>query len=229
MGIVSDSRGVVPPASSALRSEVAIVAGVAAALFPDEPAWAAMAARYDLIRDHIAAVVPGFEGFNQRIRSGSFALPNDPRRGVFGTASGRAELSAEPVVDAQQESDELAMMTLRSHDQFNTTVYGLDDRYRGIEGGRRVIFMHEEDVAARGLRAGELVDLTSDFGGVRRSAPAFRVVPYPIPRGQAATYFPETNVLVPIDSVAEQSNTPSSKYVRIRVHARSAESAASAR
>jgi anaerobic selenocysteine-containing dehydrogenase len=109
------------------------------------------------------------------------------------------------------------MMTLRSHDQFNTTVYGLDDRYRGIHGGRRVVFMNPEDVAARGLKAGDLVDLSSEHNGVHRSAPAFRVVPYGLPRGQAATYFPETNVLVPIDSVAEHSNTPSSKYVRIRV------------
>jgi anaerobic selenocysteine-containing dehydrogenase len=113
--------------------------------------------------------------------------------------------------------DELVMMTLRSHDQFNTTIYGLDDRYRGIYGGRRVIFMHAEDIAARGLAAGDKVDITSHFRGVQRRAPAFTVVPFSMPRGAAATYFPEANVLVPVDSVAQRSNTPTSKYVRITV------------
>jgi anaerobic selenocysteine-containing dehydrogenase len=108
-------------------------------------------------------------------------------------------------------------MTIRSHDQFNTTIYGLDDRYRGVYGGRRVIFMHAEDMAARGLKAGDKVDITSHFRGVQRNAPAFTVVPFSLPRGATATYFPEANVLVPVDSVAQRSNTPTSKYVRITV------------
>ncbi|HEX5659391.1 MAG TPA: FdhF/YdeP family oxidoreductase [Polyangiales bacterium] len=214
MGIISASRGVTEPASAQLRSEPAIIAGIAQALFAEPN----QELDYDQIRDDIEAVVPGFEDFNRRVRRGTFALPNAARDGVFHTTTARANFSAEPVHDAQQADDELAMMTLRSHDQFNTTVYGLDDRYRGIHGGRRVVFMHPEDIAARALQAGALVDLSSEHNGVRRVAPSFRVVPYALPRGQAATYFPETNVLVSIDSVAERSNTPSSKYVRIRVH-----------
>ena len=110
------------------------------------------------------------------------------------------------------------MMTIRTHDQFNTTVYGLDDRYRGIFNGRRVIFMNEQDMAERGLAQGQLVDLVSHFAGVERVAPRFMVAPYQLPRGSTATYFPEANVLVPVDSVAEISNTPTSKSVIITVH-----------
>ncbi len=217
MGIVSASRGITEPASQELRSEPAIVAGIARQLFAEE-SWMSLAADYDAIREHIQATVPGFEDFNQRVRRGTFYLPNAAREGVFHTATQRANFSAELVHDQQRADDELAMMTLRSHDQFNTTVYGLDDRYRGIRNGRRVVFMNADDVQARGLKAGDVVDLSSEHNGVRRVAPSFRVVPYALPRGQAATYFPETNVLVPIDSVAERSNTPASKYVRIRVH-----------
>jgi molybdopterin-dependent oxidoreductase alpha subunit len=217
MGIVSASRGVSAPASAQLRSEPAIVAGIAEALLPHALDWSALVANYDRIRDHIEAVIPGFSQFNQRVRRGPFTLPNAARDGVFHTRTQRANFSAELLHDAQLGEHELAMMTIRSHDQFNTTVYGLDDRYRGIQGGRRVILMHPEDAAARGLAAGDLVDLSSEHHGVRRLAPSFRVVPYALPRGSCATYFPETNVLVPIDSVAEHSNTPSSKYVPIRV------------
>jgi molybdopterin-dependent oxidoreductase alpha subunit len=219
MGIVSASRGVFEPASPALRSEVAIVAGLANATLDATrgPQFLALAEDYDRIREHIAAVIPGFSDFNQRIREGTFYLPNAARQGVFNTASEKARFIAHALPRQVLAPDELVMMTIRSHDQFNTTIYGLDDRYRGIYGGRRVIFMHAEDIAARGLAAGDKVDITSHFRGVQRRAPAFTVVPFSMPRGAAATYFPEANVLVPVDSVAQRSNTPTSKYVRITV------------
>ncbi|HEY6881351.1 MAG TPA: FdhF/YdeP family oxidoreductase [Polyangiales bacterium] len=217
MGIISASRGVTEPASASLRSEPAIIAGIAQALDLRGVDWAELANDYDRVRDHIEAVIPGFEDFNRRIRAGTFSLPNAARERVFHTDTGRANFSAETLHETHLAGDELAMMTIRSHDQFNTTIYGLDDRYRGIQGGRRVVLMNPEDIAARDLQAGDLVDLVSERAGVQRRAPAFRVVPYALPRGSAASYFPETNVLVSIDSVAEGSNTPTSKFVPIRV------------
>jgi anaerobic selenocysteine-containing dehydrogenase len=220
MGIINPSRGRLAPASDVLMSEPAIVASLAkATLGPGRPAdWDALAGNYDLIRDHIEAVVPGFNAFNGRIRNGPFYLPNAARDSrTFNTASGRAVFTVHPLPAQEILPGQLVMMTIRSHDQFNTTIYGLDDRYRGIFNGRRVIFMNADDVAQAGLVQGQLVDLTSHFRGVERKAPRFMVAPYPLPRGCAATYFPETNVLVPIDSVAEVSNTPTSKYVVITV------------
>lgn len=219
MGIVSSSRGSVEPAGAELRSEPAIVAGIARAALGSRSTtdWASLAASYDRIREHIEAVIDGFDGFNERIRKGPFSLPNDARQGVFKTRTGKAIFTVHPLGRTELRPDELVMMTIRSHDQFNTTIYGLDDRYRGIYGGRRVILMRPADMESRGLAAGDSVDLTSHFRGVRRTAPAFTVVPFSLPPGCTATYFPETNVLVPVDSVAERSNTPTSKYVVITV------------
>ena len=219
MGIVSASRGKLEPASPDLRSEPAIVAGLAEAVLgcTMNPPFRALAGDYDLIRDHIEAVIPGFSGFNQRIRLGPFALPNAAREGVFQTASGKANFIAHRLPTSQLAAGELVMMTIRTHDQFNTTIYGLDDRYRGVYGGRRVILMHADDMAERGLAQGDKVDVTSHFLGTRRFAPAFTALAYNLPRGCTAMYFPEANVLVPVDSVAELSNTPTSKYVRITV------------
>jgi molybdopterin-dependent oxidoreductase alpha subunit len=219
MAIISASRGVIEPAAPTLRSEVAIVSGLARALFGDDDAiaWRALSDSYDLIREHIAAVVPGFEDFNRRIRAGAFALPNAVREGRFETATGKANFFVHALPTSELADGELVMMTIRSHDQFNTTIYGLDDRYRGIYGGRQVIFMHPGDIAARGLSSGERVDITSHHQGTRRTARGFSVVPFSLPPGSAATYFPEANVLVPIDSVADISNQPTSKYVRITV------------
>jgi molybdopterin-dependent oxidoreductase alpha subunit len=220
MSIVSASRGVLEPASTQLRSEVAIIAALAhATLGAVTLDFPALAADYDLIRAHIAAVIPGFDDFNLRIRRGSFTLPNAVRERTFHTTSHKARFLVHVLPRQQLEPDELVMMTIRSHDQFNTTIYGLDDRYRGIYGGRRVIFMNPDDLGARGLAAGDTVDITSHFRGEKRRALAFTVVPFSLPRGSAATYFPEANVLVPLDSVAERSNTPTSKYVRITVAA----------
>ena len=227
MGIVSASRGKLEPASPELRSEPAIVAGLAQAVQrafgeagrpSDRPLdWLALADDYDLVRDHIEAVIPGFTDFNRRIRKGPFALPNAAREGVFRTVSGKANFVAHSLPTSQLEAGELVMMTIRTHDQFNTTIYGLDDRYRGVYGGRRVILMHADDMAERGLTQGDKVDVTSHFRGTHRVAPAFTALLFNLPRGCTAMYFPEANVLVPVDSVAERSNTPTSKYVRITV------------
>jgi molybdopterin-dependent oxidoreductase alpha subunit len=227
MGIINPSRGRLAPASGHVRSEVAIVCGLAQAALADAgPSdWTAWASDYDRIRERIARVVPGFEDFNARIRAGAFHLPNAPRdRREWRTATGRANFITAALprhwLDRRPERRaEFVMMTIRSHDQFNTTIYGLDDRYRGVFGGRRVVFMHEADIAAAGLQPGQWVDLTNRFGGVERVARRFMVAPYRIPRGCVATYFPEANVLVPIDSVAERSNTPTSKFVLVTIAA----------
>jgi molybdopterin-dependent oxidoreductase alpha subunit len=220
MGIINPSRGSLQPASPELRSETAIVAGLArAVLGPTAPAdWEKLSGNYDLIRDRIERVVPGFSDFNKRIRLGPFYLPNAPRDGrAFHTPNKKANFTIHALPAAKLEPGQLVMMTIRTHDQFNTTVYGLDDRYRGIFNGRRVIFMNPQDMTDRGLVQGQLVDLTSHFNGERRHAPCFMVAPFNIPRGCTATYFPEANVLVPVDSVADVSNTPTSKSIVITV------------
>ena len=163
-------------------------------------------------------MIPGFENFNQRIAQDIFYLPNparDQRR--FPTDSGKAKFTVHAIEPNELQPGQYIMMTIRSHDQFNTTIYGLDDRYRGVYNGRRVIFLNPEDMTEAGLEAGQLVDLTNHFKGRKRVAKYFLVTPFKIPRGCAATYFPEANVLVPIDSVADRSNTPTSKFVVITV------------
>jgi len=171
-----------------------------------------------LIRDHIAQVVPGFDDYNARVRQpGGFHLSNAAGRRVFKTASGRAMFTVHALPQHNLKPDQFLMMTIRSHDQFNTSIYGLDDRYRGVYGGRRVIFLNNEDIRRANLAAGQTVDLFSHFDGEERVARHFIVVPYDIPRRCAATYFPETNVLVPIRSVADKSNTPVSKSVVISI------------
>ena len=221
MGIVNPSRGSIPPASDQLLSEPAIVAGLAQATLGSRSRvdWKGLVADYGRIRDHIEQVIPGFENFNERIAKDVFYLPNavrDERR--FNTSVGKAKFTVHPILRNELEPGRYIMMTMRSHDQFNTHIYGLDDRYRGIYNGRRVIFMNPEDIQEAGLHQGQAVDLTSHFGaGEQRLARHFIVAPYNVPRGCTATYFPETNVLVPIDSVAERSNTPTSKFVVISI------------
>ncbi len=227
MGIINASRGRLAPVSEPLRSEVAIVCGVAEAVLGRAAGkmraplpWQDFVANYDLIRDRIARVVPGFEDYNARVRRGPFYLPNAARdRREWQTATRRANFVVAAIPRPVVAPGEFVMMTIRTHDQFNTTIYGLDDRYRGVFGGRRVVFMHEADIAALGLQQGQRVDLTNRFGGVERVARAFMVAPYRIPRGCVATYFPEANVLVPIDSVAAKSNTPTSKFVVVTIAA----------
>lgn len=220
MAVVQASRGFLQPASPHLLSETAIVAGLAQATLGSrsEVNWSELTFDYDRIRESIARVVPGFENYNERVRRpGGFHLPNAARERNFNTASGKATFTVHPLTDHQLQPDELLMMTIRSHDQFNTSIYGLDDRYRGIRNGRRVVLMNREDIIASGIRVGDHVDLVSHFNGEKRMARRFQVVPYDIPRRCAATYFPEANVLVPIGSVAEKSNTPASKSVVITI------------
>jgi molybdopterin-dependent oxidoreductase alpha subunit len=220
MGVVQPSRGSLKPASEHLLSETAIIAGLARTVLGDKSDidWEGLAGNYDGIRDHISRVVPGCEDYNRRVREpGGFYLPNNARERRFKTATGKANFTVHQLPRHDLAPGQLLMMTIRSHDQFNTTIYGLDDRYRGVHNERRVVFLNEQDIAEQGLKSGQVVDLISHFNGEERIARRFIVVPYSIPRRCAATYFPETNVLVPIGSVAEKSNTPASKSVVITV------------
>jgi molybdopterin-dependent oxidoreductase alpha subunit len=220
MAVVQASRGFLDPASDQLLSEPAIVGRMAKATLGERSAvnWQSLIDDYDRIRDHIARVVPGFDNYNIRVRRpGGFYLPNAARERIFRTASGRAVFTVHDLPKHDLGPDQYLMMTIRSHDQFNTSIYGLDDRYRGIYNGRRVVFLNCEDIKAAKLNEGDLVDLFSHFEGEQRVARRFTVVPYSIPRRCAATYFPETNVLVPLRSVAEKSNTPVSKSVVISI------------
>jgi molybdopterin-dependent oxidoreductase alpha subunit len=218
MGIVQSSRGTLEPASPELLSEPMIVARLAAATLAERTNvdWLSMAGNYDLIRSAIERVIPGFEDYNGRVRQpGGFYLQNGARERKFKTATGRAQFTIHPLPRHELKDGQFLMMTIRSHDQFNTTIYGLDDRYRGIYNGRRVVLLNPEDIKEAGLAQGQTVDLISHFEGEERTASRFVVVPYSIPRRSAATYFPEANVLVALGSVAEKSNTPASKSVII--------------
>ncbi|MDY7228292.1 FdhF/YdeP family oxidoreductase [Hyalangium rubrum] len=220
MGVVHTSRGAVEPASEHLLSEPELVSRLARAVLGERSRvdWQGLSEDYDRIRELISRVIPGFEDFNRRVREpGGFYLPNGPREGRFLTPDSKARFTVHPLPRIELAPGQLLMMTIRSHDQYNTTLYGLDDRYRGIRNGRRVVMMHPEDIRARGLTEGQVVDLTSHFQGETRVARRFVVVPYRIPKGCAATYFPETNVLVAIDDFAEKSRTPASKSVVISV------------
>jgi molybdopterin-dependent oxidoreductase alpha subunit len=224
MGMVHASRGRLAPASPHLLSEPAIVSRLARAVLGDGSRipWPDFERDYDLIRDRISRVVPGFDDFNARVRRpGGFTLPHGPRDSrTFPTATGKANFTAAPVEYPEVPEGRLLLQTLRSHDQYNTTIYGLDDRYRGIKGGRRVVLLHADDAAAAGLRDGDYADLVSEWkDGSERRADGFRVVHYPTPRGCAAAYYPETNVLIPLDHTADTSNTPAAKSVVIRLEA----------
>jgi molybdopterin-dependent oxidoreductase alpha subunit len=221
MGIVSKSHGRLEPPSPDLLAEPVIVARMAKATLGARSTvdWDALVTDYDRIRDSVQRVIPGFDDFNRRVREpGGFYLPNLPRdKREWSTKTGKAMFTCHEIPRTRLEQGQLVMMSVRSHDQFNTTVYGLHDRYRGVHNERRVIFMNPEDIAELGLRERQVVDLTSHFQGETRVARHFIVVPYPIPRRCAATYYPETNVLVSVNSVAERSNTPTSKYIVITV------------
>ncbi|AHK33997.1 FdhF/YdeP family oxidoreductase [Rhodococcus opacus] len=229
MSMVHLSRGSLTPASDQLRSEVAIVCGIAQALFgPGHSVpWTEFTADYDRIRDSIARVIPGFEDFNRKVRRpDGFGLPHPPRdERRFVTGTGKANFTVNELSWLPVPEDRLMLQTMRSHDQYNTTIYGLDDRYRGVKGGRRVLFIAPEDIAAFGYADGDRVDLVSEWeapdGTVQeRRADDFRLVPYPTPRGNVAAYYPETNPLIPLDHVARKSNTPVSKAITIRLERR---------
>jgi molybdopterin-dependent oxidoreductase alpha subunit len=221
MGVVQASSGNLPRASAELMSEVAIVCKLAEAAFAGDPgraskvAWSELATDYDLIRERISHVIDGFDDYNARVRKpGGFYLPNAVRDAQhFATATQKARFTVNALPKLELGADELLLMTIRSHDQFNTTIYGLSDRYRGVSHGRRVVFLNAADVERRGLQRGQWVDLISHHQGENRLAERFMIVTYEIPVGCAAAYFPETNVLVPARSVVEGSNTPTYKTI----------------
>lgn len=222
MGVVHSSTGTFKPASNLLKSEPAIVSGIGGAiesrLERSGIPWENLSEDYDLIRNLIEKTIPGFDDYNVRIKSKSgFYLPNPPRDSrTFPTGNGYANFVSNDISFAKS-SNKFMMMTIRSHDQYNTTIYGLDDRYRGISNGRRVILMNKNDISKCNLSKGELVDLSSEMNSGTVLSPEWFVVPYDIPEGNVATYFPESNCLIPLDSVAERSNTPTSKSVPISI------------
>ncbi len=224
MGMVHASRGRLAPATDRLRSEVDIVCSIAERTVGSARVdWAAMRADYATVRGHIEACIPGFERYEQRVNTPlGFALPNGPRDSrTFNTATGKARFTVNELTVIEVPPGHLLLQTVRSHDQFNTTIYGMDDVYRGVRAGRRVLFIHPGDRADLGLPEGAVVDLISVWPGQggteERRAHAFRLIDYPTARGCVAAYFPETNVLVPLDSVADESGTPTSKSIVIRV------------
>jgi molybdopterin-dependent oxidoreductase alpha subunit len=213
---VQSSKGIYEPVSENLRSETWIVAQLATATLGRRTTvdWEAMAADYDRIREAISRVVEGCENYNEKVRvPGGFYLPNPPRERQFPTSTGKAIFKPSQMGMTEVGPGQLLMTTIRSHDQFNTTIYGMSDRYRGIKNGRRVVFMNRHDIADLGLNVGHVVDITSHFDDGERHADGFTVVPYDIPPGCTATYFPEGNALVPVTSFARFSRTPTSKCV----------------
>jgi len=223
MGIVHSSQGHMKPASDELLSEAAIVAGIATAVEYRRPMsdldWNNLVEDYDRIRDIIEQTIPGFNDYNSRVRAkAGFYLPNPPRDDLtFNTQTGKANFRFHNISSLSPEENEYVMMTIRSHDQYNTTVYSGEDRYRGIKSGRRIVMMNPIDVKQSNLRTGDLVNLTSVFQDELRHSPNWYLVEYDIPRGNVATYFPEANELIPLNSTASGSNTPTSKSVIVRV------------
>ncbi len=226
MGVVQASQGQLEPVSPHLKSEINIVGNLAKATFkcqrgPGEQInWDTLMGNYDEIRNLIGRVIPGHEHYNAQLRRpGGFYLPNPVRdERTFPTPTGKARFTVHPMPSIHLEAGQLLMTTIRSHDQYNTTIYGLDDRYRGLKFGRRVVLMNKADMEERALTQGDVVDIMSHHQGKTRKASQFVVVPYPIPRKCVATYFPEANVLIPIESVADKSNTPTSKSVIVTIH-----------
>lgn len=222
MGVVEWSRGILDPISEHLINETHIACRMAKAVLGERSVidWDKFINSYDAIRDDIEACIPGFENYNERVvQKGGFYLPNGPRDGIFNSEfyPGKAAFNVTPIPDNTLAEDEYLMGTTRTHDQFNTVVYGLDDRYRGIFNERRVVMMNEKDIEKAGLKEGDHVDLFNYDDGIERIAPLFVVVKYPIPQKSTMTYFPETNVLVSINNVVNGANMPASKYVRIKI------------
>ncbi|MCW3109075.1 MAG: hypothetical protein JWQ09_3581, partial [Segetibacter sp.] len=220
MGVVQMSKGILKPVSDDLLSEPVIVCRMAKATLGSRSVidWDKYAKNYDHIRDDIEKVINGFDNYNERVRNkGGFYLPNGTRIREFDTLNQKANFSVTDLFVPFVAEDELMMMTIRSHDQFNTTIYGLDDRYRGVYNERRVVFMNTKDMEKAFVKAGDVVDLYNNADGVERVAHNFIVVEYNIPEKCIATYYPETNVLVPIKSVADGSNQPASKSVVVKI------------
>ena len=219
MGVVHRSKGNMKPVSSTLMSEPSLIAQLGQRLCPDVLDWASLGRDYDSIRDIMAKSLNGFEDYNTRVReTNGFLLPNPPRDNCeFATESGKAVFTTHPLPNVHVDNDHFVLMTIRSHDQYNTTIYGLHDRYRGVHGNRRIVFMNALDMSERGLKTRDVVDMTSHFNTTKRTSLNWIVVPYEIPRGNLAAYFPEANELVPLDSTADISNTPTSKWIEVSI------------
>ena len=223
MGKVHRTKGVLAPKSDQLKSEPEIVGGMAQAFFKDNHPveWQSLGYDYNAIRDKIAATISGFEAVTEKSKGSGFYLPNNVRDLDFSKLpNGKAQFSTCPVADHNMKENELLLMTIRSHDQFNTTIYGLNDRYRGIHNERRIIFMNQEDMTSQNLSKLEVVNLTSNYDNTKRVAEQFLVVPYDIPKGNVAAYFPETNMIIPYNHFADYSNTPISKSVIVTIEKR---------
>ncbi len=222
MGVVQSSMGILKPVSDDLINETQIVCRMALATLGEKSVidWKRFDHSYDAVREDIEKCIPGFENYNVRVRQkNGFYLPNAAREGKFITTQyvDRAPFTLTTVPDNILSDDEYLMATTRTHDQFNTTIYGLDDRYRGIKNERRVVFMNKKDIEKAGIKAGDKVDLFNYDDGIERIAPLFIVVAYPIPEQNTVTYFPETNVLVSVNNVVKESNMPASKFVKIKI------------
>lgn len=219
MGVVHTTQGLLQPPSEFVESEPVIVANIAkATLTQDKVDWDFLIEDYSNIRDLIEKTIAGFENYNERLKKPSgFELPNGARTGNFTTPNKKANFTVNKLSENNCSAEEFLMMTTRSHDQFNTTIYGLDDRYRGVFNGRMVVFMNEDDAKAKGLNKGDLVTLYNNYDNTERVVEDFAVVPYNIPKGCLATYFPEANPLVPLGLHAHSSHTPASKSVKVKI------------
>jgi anaerobic selenocysteine-containing dehydrogenase len=212
--------GDLDPVSPDIKSEVAIICGLANATLGTKTNtdWQALSQDYDLIRDKIEQVIDGFEDYNTRVRqAGGFYLPNCNREGKFETEDGKAHFTVNPLPQNKVKEGNFILMTVRSHDQFNTTVYGFNDRYRGINNSREVVMMHEEDIRVLGAKAEDFVDITSYYNGEKRILRNFQLVPYQIAKGCVGVYFPEGNVLIAIDNKSPESHCPASKFVEVSI------------
>ena len=220
MGIVHSSQGAMEPGSSHMKSEPAIIAGIAKTAFGNKSVvdWNKMIQHYDVIRDHIAEVVDGFENYNQKIKNPEgFYLPNGARERNFKTHNGKANFTINPMPENHIADGRFIMMTIRTHDQYNTTIYGMDDRYRGIINERRVVLMHPKDMEKLAIGNGQVVHFRSFHKGQIREAKNFKAVSYNISKGCVATYFPEANALVHLSNKANISNTPASKFIEVEI------------
>ena len=221
MGVVQSSKGMLTPVSDNLVNETQIACRLAMATLQNTVVnWQRYDESYYAVRDDIEKCIPGFENYNARVREkGGFYLPNAARDGNFITEEfgSHVPFTMTGLPETRLAHDEYMMATTRTHDQFNTTIYGLDDRYRGVKNERRVIFMNEKDIEKAGFRAGDKVDLFNYDDNRERIAPLFIIVAYPVPEKNTVTYFPETNVLVSVNNVVKESNMPASKYVKIKI------------
>lgn len=220
MGKVHQSMGRMEPASENLKSEPEIVASIASHYFKDSSKidWKALGSNYDLVREKISKVFQGYQDYSKKSKGSGFYLPNNAREADFSKLpGGKAQFSICKLPEHKLKPNEFILMTVRSHDQFNTTIYGMNDRYRGVHGERRVVFMNPKDMESMDLKSEQVVDLISSYEGKERMAEKFKVIPYNIPSGNLCAYFPETNILVPIDLYADKSNTPVSKSIIVQI------------